>query len=223
MLVRRACTGLVALGATHASYRHGREFALRFDADASTAAIWPSVVDGMLTIATVELWRNQVQQADGQWTAWFAFGFGISLSLLANIGSTAELSAFGVTMAACPPLALLLALELLNRALKRRESETCSETSTQRGGPVRAGLGESEIDEAGKTALDLVQALSLAGQEAAEQRRWAHYEKEAAAGRCSTGAELDVLRVIARIERIDPACRIFGALFVRKAGSPTRA
>jgi hypothetical protein len=31
--VQRACTALVALGAAYASYRHGREFALRFGAD----------------------------------------------------------------------------------------------------------------------------------------------------------------------------------------------
>jgi hypothetical protein len=34
--VQCACTGLVALGAAYASYRHGREFALRFGADTVT-------------------------------------------------------------------------------------------------------------------------------------------------------------------------------------------
>jgi hypothetical protein len=37
---------LVCLGAAYASYRHGREFALRFGADEITAAIWPLIVDG---------------------------------------------------------------------------------------------------------------------------------------------------------------------------------
>jgi hypothetical protein len=114
--VQCVCTSLVALGAAYASYRHGRDFALRFGADESTAAIWPLIVDGLLTTATVELWK----QSDGRrWAAWTAFGFGISLSLCANIGSAPRLTVFSIVVAACPPLALLLAVELLNRALKR--------------------------------------------------------------------------------------------------------
>lgn len=46
---------LVCLGAAYASYRHGREFALRFGADEITATIWPLIVDGLLLTATVEL------------------------------------------------------------------------------------------------------------------------------------------------------------------------
>ncbi|WP_370318106.1 DUF2637 domain-containing protein [Amycolatopsis sp. CFH S0740] len=49
------CTGLVAVGAAYASYRHGRELAVRFGADASAASIWPLLADGLLTIATVEV------------------------------------------------------------------------------------------------------------------------------------------------------------------------
>ena len=43
-----------------------------------------------------------------------AFVFGICLSLVANIGSAPMLSVLQVTVAACPPLVLLLAVELLN-------------------------------------------------------------------------------------------------------------
>jgi hypothetical protein len=65
--VQCACTTLVALGAAFASYRHGREFAQHFGADELTAAIWPLIVDGLLTTATVELWRP----SDGRrWAAW---------------------------------------------------------------------------------------------------------------------------------------------------------
>src|SRR6184192_2648813 len=81
-------TGLVALGAAFASYRHGLNFALRFGADETTAWIWPLIVDGLLTIATVELWKP----ADGsRWQAWLAFVFGVSLSLCANVASAIEL------------------------------------------------------------------------------------------------------------------------------------
>ncbi|MGY6651471.1 DUF2637 domain-containing protein [Amycolatopsis sp. TRM77291] len=118
------CTALVALGAAYASYRHGRDFALQFGADHTTAAIWPLIVDGLLTIATVELWKPaDTDRTQGHWTAWLTFVFGISLSLCANVGSTPDLSILGVTVAACPPLALILAVELLNRALKRHRAE----------------------------------------------------------------------------------------------------
>jgi hypothetical protein len=53
--VQCVCTGLVAVGAAYASYRHGRGFALRFGADEATAVIWPLIVDGLLTMATMQL------------------------------------------------------------------------------------------------------------------------------------------------------------------------
>ena len=52
-----ACTLLVAVGAAYVSYRHGREFALRFGADDTTATLWPLIVDGLVLMATVELWK----------------------------------------------------------------------------------------------------------------------------------------------------------------------
>ncbi|MFD5248430.1 DUF2637 domain-containing protein [Amycolatopsis sp. NPDC058340] len=120
--IQCSCTALVALGAAYASYVHGRQFALRFGADTMTASIWPLIVDGLLTTATVELWKPS-RDGSSRWPAWSAFIFGISLSLCANIASTPVTSAFGVAVTACPPLALLLAVELLNRALKRHRTE----------------------------------------------------------------------------------------------------
>jgi hypothetical protein len=165
-------TGLVALGAAFASYRHGLQFALRFGADETTAWIWPLIVDGLLTIATVELWKSG---SGSRWQAWLAFVFGISLSLCANIASAAALNAFGIMVAACPPLALLLAVELLNRALKRHRAippvavETTEETV-----PDKLSTGPARPVE-----------------ETAEQRMWAFYEAECRQGRIPCGADLD--------------------------------
>jgi hypothetical protein len=86
-----ACTLLVALGAAHISYRHGRAFALRFSADPATAALWPLIVDGLLIIATIELWRTR-QHTTGQWKAWLSFSLGIALSLCANVASAPHLN-----------------------------------------------------------------------------------------------------------------------------------
>ena len=66
--VQCACTGVVALGAAYASYRHGQAFALRFGADATTAVIWPLIVDGLLIVATVELWKTTPGERGPVWT-----------------------------------------------------------------------------------------------------------------------------------------------------------
>ncbi|TKG66252.1 DUF2637 domain-containing protein [Prauserella endophytica] len=187
--VQCACTALVALGAAYASYRHGREFALRFGADEATAAIWPLIVDGILTTATVELWKTtgDSRRAGGRWAAWLSFVFGICLSLCANVAAAPELSVFAVAVAACPPLALLLAVELLNRALKRHRAETANETSTETGETGETG------DETGSVVrLAVVSDESRPPAEpTAEQRMWAYYVTERAKGRTPTGAELD--------------------------------
>lgn len=123
--VQSACTLLVAAGSAYVSYRHGREFALRFGADVTTATLWPLIVDGLLTMATIELWKTgHLYRVTGQWKAWLSFSLGVALSLCANIASAPELNAFSVAVAACPPLALLLSVELLNQALKRHRAET---------------------------------------------------------------------------------------------------
>ncbi|MEU0532170.1 DUF2637 domain-containing protein [Amycolatopsis tolypomycina] len=165
-------TALVALGAAFASYRHGLRFALRFGADETTAWIWPLIVDGLLTIATVELWKSG---SGSRWQAWLAFVFGISLSLCANVASAPELSIFGVMVAACPPLALLLAVELLNRALERRRSPSV---------PVADVAPDTASD---KLSTDPEQPVD----KSAEQRMWEFYEAECRQGRTPTGADLD--------------------------------
>ncbi|WP_410582687.1 DUF2637 domain-containing protein [Amycolatopsis sp. lyj-108] len=181
--IQCGCTALVALGAAYASYIHGRQFALRFGSDTMTASIWPLIVDGLLTTATVELWKPS-RDGSSRWPAWSAFIFGISLSLCANIASAPVTSAFGVAVAACPPLALLLAVELLNRALKRHrtnKSETSTNTSPEQG-PVpslAAHLPEAPPEP------------SSAPEPTAEQRMWNFYIAEQQHGRTPSGADLD--------------------------------
>lgn len=123
-----ACTLLVTIGAAYVSYWHGHDFALRYGADKTTAALWPLVVDGLLLTSTIELWKTHDDGAAGQWKAWLSFMLGIALSLCANIASAPELNIFSIAVAACPPLALLLSVELLNQALKRRRTETSNDT-----------------------------------------------------------------------------------------------
>ncbi|SFW88594.1 DUF2637 domain-containing protein [Amycolatopsis australiensis] len=180
--VQCVSTTLVALGAAYASYRHGRDFALRFGADAATAAIWPLIVDGLLTTATVELWKPS---GGRRWAAWAAFGFGILLSLCANVGSAPRLSVFSIVVAACPPLALLLAVELLNRALKRhRGSGRLLEEGSQ-------GRELADRPRLAAHSADLHPELASRCEKSAEELMWAYYLEEQAAGRTPTGADLD--------------------------------
>ncbi|MCR6489782.1 DUF2637 domain-containing protein [Amycolatopsis sp. OK19-0408] len=192
--IQCVCTGLVALGAAYASYRRGREFALRFGADGVTASIWPLLVDGLLTIATVELWKiHRGGRPAGRWVAWLAFVFGICLSLVANICSAPALSLLQVTVAACTRLVLLLTVELLNGALKQRSRETGSETAIA-GSETRGQSPEREPSEETAETTDLT-AVSRPAMESpertAEERMWDYYVGERACGRTPTGAELD--------------------------------
>jgi hypothetical protein len=166
---------------------------LKFGADPTTAAIWPLIVDGFLTTATVELWKPG---RDGKWRAWLAFLFGVGLSLCANIASTPELSVLAVAVAACPPLALLLAVELLNRALKRRRADRTGTAETGRETnqttPETAnGTVESGNEMGRMTGLAAVSAGPARREPTAEQRMWAYYQAQRARGRTPSGAELD--------------------------------
>lgn len=147
--LQAGCTLLVAVGAAYVSYRHGREFALRFGADTTTATLWPLIVDGLLLIATIELWKTSHQhRTTGQWKAWLSFALGIALSLGANIASAPELTPPAIAVAACPPLALLLSVELLNQALKRHRAETTSGTAQEPDDIGSATLPSTASDDA---------------------------------------------------------------------------
>lgn len=87
---------------------------------------------------------------------------------------------FAVAVAACPPLALLLAIELLNHALKRRRAKTTKETGI--------GNDENSNETAGAVRLAAVLGDSRPSAEpTAEKRMWAYYCAQAAHGRMPTG------------------------------------
>ncbi|WP_375336771.1 DUF2637 domain-containing protein [Amycolatopsis sp. SID8362] len=156
-----------------------------------TASTWPLLVDGLLTIATVELWKTH-RGGDGasRLVAWLAFVFGICLSLVANIGSVSALGMLQVTVAACPPLVLLLAVELLNGALKQRSRETGS--GTVRTASETSGQAfEPGTDNETLRPIMVSPSSMEDSDRAAEQRMWEYYVRERSCGRTPTVAELD--------------------------------
>ncbi|GAB3288744.1 hypothetical protein GCM10027563_24890 [Parasphingorhabdus pacifica] len=111
-------------------------FALQFGTDETTATLCPFIIDGLLMTATIELWtadhrRLRYRSVEGVAVV-LPLHRVVNRTLCANIASAPQLNAFAITVAASPPLALLLSVELLNQALKRRRLETASRETVQR-------------------------------------------------------------------------------------------
>lgn len=204
--VRRISALVVAGVAAYASYQHQRAFALRGGADAASAGLWPLSVDGLLLLATAGLIAAGSHSSGRvRLAAWLAFGLGIGVSLAANIASAPTLAWQPVLVAGWPPVALLLAVELLAQGrprLPRLDTETTFPTETENETADHLGHVRDERER------------PLAG--TAEHVMWEHFQREVSRGRMPTGAELDrvagtnnfgraVLRRWRQMGRVPPA------------------
>jgi hypothetical protein len=136
---------------------------------------------------------------------WESFWAGIVVSLVVSISAAPTLTLQPVLVAGWPPVALLLAVELLAhgpRSQKRTETEpvtseieqAVSETGTATSMVVRDSETENESDG------DTAQVITLAGvsphclaatEPTAQEVMWEYFQQEQARGRTPTGAELD--------------------------------
>lgn len=172
--VRRTGAVVVAAVAAYASYQHQRAFALHGGADMASARLWPLSVDGLLVLATAGLLKSDRHTSRRvRLASWLAFGLGIGVSLAANIASAPALAWQPVLVAGWPPVALLLAVELL--AHRRREQTENASESTE----TVIALAPTP-DDAGRMRKPTAEALM-----------WEHYHRELARGRRPNGAELD--------------------------------
>jgi hypothetical protein len=163
--VRRGCALVVAAVAAYASYQHQREFALHGGANATSAALWPLSVDGLLVLASTALIRNdRTAGRRVRSVLWLAFLLGIAVSLAANIASAPTFGWQPMLVAGWPPVSLLLAVELLTHREKVSTPETATETAETARKPQRI---------------------------TAEEVMWQHFQREYGQGRMPTGAELD--------------------------------
>ncbi|GAA2104365.1 hypothetical protein GCM10009801_79940 [Streptomyces albiaxialis] len=119
--VERAGALLVAGVGAYASYVHQREFALRGGADPASAALWPLSVDGLLLLATVGLLKRSGRWRAGRGVLWTAFLLGVAVSLTADIAAAPTLGWRPILVAGWPPVALLLAVELLTHRARVEE------------------------------------------------------------------------------------------------------
>lgn len=199
--VRRACTLVVAGVAAYASYQHQREYALAGGSDPIGAALWPLSVDGLLVLATVGVLKADQLSRRGRIAVWVSFWLGIAVSLAANIAAAPTLAWKPVLVAGWPPVALLLAVELLAHGPRSRQhTETSRATlETERAGTatqldVRDAEIESESDSETAQVISLAGASPLSGSTAeptAQEVMWEHFQHEQARRRTPTGAELD--------------------------------
>lgn len=176
---RRVGALVVAAVAAYASYQHQRAFALHGGADATSAGLWPLSVDGLLLLSTAGLLKaNDLTSSRIRVVSWLAFGLGIGVSLAANIASAPTLAWRPVLVAGWPPIALLLAVELLAHGRRRQSRGETDDTVED----------ESDTETTLASVRDDVERPR---EQKAEEIMWTHFQRELAAGRAPTGAELD--------------------------------
>lgn len=186
MWVRRGCTLIVAAVAAYSSYEHQRGFALHAGADPTNAMLWPLSVDGLLLLATVGLVKPGHQTRRMRAAVWSAFLGCIAVSLAANIAAAPRLAWQPVLVAGWPPVALLLAVELLAHRSRSRHTET----------KPAAPVEECETETASENSTVITLAEISAGNQStaeptAQKIMWAHVLREQERGRIPSSAELD--------------------------------
>ncbi len=199
---RRACTLVVAGVAAYASYQHQREYALVGGSDPTGAALWPLSVDGLLVLATVGVLTADQLSRRGRIAVWLSFWLGIAMSLVANVAAAPTLRWQPMLVAGWPPVALLLAVELLTHSPRNRQQNETVPTASESGtdSPVTVRDTETDTESSSESDGETAQVITLAGtsthsetvgEQTAQEIMWAHVQREQARGRIPTGAELD--------------------------------
>jgi hypothetical protein len=147
---------------------------------------------------------------------WLSFWAGIAMSLTANVAAAPELTLQPILVAGWPPVALLLAVELLAHGPRSRQpaetdpataeteqagvetGQTAAETETGASMVGRDSGADTETgsESDGETAKVITLAGvsshdGASGEPTAQEIMWAHFQCEQARGRTPTGAELD--------------------------------
>jgi hypothetical protein len=120
-----AVTVVSAVGApaATASYRHARDV-VRAVGDPVMAPWLPLSVDGMLLAALVVIWVRRHRGEPAGAGPWAAFGFGMLVTVAANLAAVTEPSPKAYAVALFPPLALAITLELVALVAGRTEPQT---------------------------------------------------------------------------------------------------
>lgn len=125
-LARNLSAGIVAGIAAWSSYRHMTHVALSVGEQPAVAYVLPLSVDGLLVVASIAMVDDKAAGRAVRWSARVAFAAGIVASLGANIAA-AHPTLGARVVAAWPALALLLTVELLSRAGRKRAAQSATQ------------------------------------------------------------------------------------------------
>ncbi|NJC10619.1 hypothetical protein F4558_000445 [Micromonospora profundi] len=110
----RATTALVALVAGYASFSHIFKVARQAGEHVSVAAVLPLSIDGLILVGTLAMLDDKRSGRKPRLSARLAVAFGIVATLAANVAS-AHPTWTARAVAAVPPVAFLIAVEVLSR------------------------------------------------------------------------------------------------------------
>lgn len=139
----RATTGIVAVVAGFASYLHITTVARDAGEHGAVAAVLPLSIDGLILVGTLAMLDDKRDGRRPRLSARIAVGFGVVATLAANIAS-AEPTTTARLVAAVPPIAFLIAVEVLAR---RGEKATVGQCPTVAEGVVSTDTPALAADE----------------------------------------------------------------------------
>jgi hypothetical protein len=118
----------VAVATGWISYTHIFELTVSLHEPVATARVWPVGVDGLIVIGSVLLLTGKCDP----WLGWLGIGFGVTVSVFANIMSQIAYGPLAAGWAACPALGFALSTFLLERWLKAQVSPARPATARRR-------------------------------------------------------------------------------------------
>ncbi|MFI6243946.1 DUF2637 domain-containing protein [Micromonospora sp. NPDC050795] len=113
-ITSRLTTALVALVAGYASFSHIFKVARQAGEHVSVAAVLPLSIDGLILVGTLAMLDDKRSGRKPRLSARLAVAFGIVATLAANVAS-AHPTWTARAVAAVPPVAFLIAVEVLSR------------------------------------------------------------------------------------------------------------
>lgn len=152
-------------------------------------------VDGLLVLSTAGLLRDTHRTTRrARLFLWAAFAAGIVVSPAANIATAPSMNWAPILVAGWPPVAPLLAVELIGRRHRARHSaqrEPERDRDARSEAPPESGSrSETGTSAEKRTAL----TASRLSRQTAEEVMWEHYQRRVRAGLpAPSGAELDAV------------------------------
>jgi Protein of unknown function (DUF2637) len=142
------------------SYQHMRDVALLGHQPHLLASTLPLSVDGLLVIASLAMAEDKAQNRHARWWARIAFWFGATVSVVANIASTAVHygDPLSIAVSAWPPVALLIAVEIMARPGRPKSTPSQPVPHAPAAVPQSPGMPPALIDSAEALAFRRAQA-----------------------------------------------------------------